>query len=312
MSIYLALDAGGTKTETIVHDETGHILLRNITKGCNAMDMGVEETVRRAEFAIREASGSIPGGKPDRAYCGIASVDYYGATLRTALSERFPDWNIRWEDDGWGMITSAIGARDGCCIVCGTGTSLFARVNGGLHHVGGWGYLIDTWGSGYVLGREAIRAALRQTDGRGPNTKLYKLVCDKLGAPPETSIPTIYEGGRPFIASFAGTVFAARKQGDAVAEAIFDQGAEAVAEFTHAAERYFTGNFDVVLSGGIFAAFPEYAQAVQRKGSVRANMIRPEVPPVCGCALENALADGPVNENLFRAAFMKDYVQMKK
>ena len=211
-----------------------------------------------------------------------------------------------------GVITSAIGARDGCCIVCGTGTSLFARVNGGLHHIGGWGYLIDTWGSGYVLGREAIRAALRQADGRGPDTKLYKLVCDKLGAPPETSIPTIYAGGRPFIASFAGTVFAARKQGDAVAEAIFEQGAESLAEFTHTAERYFTGGFDVVLSGGIFAAFPEYAQAVQRKGSARANMIRPEVPPVCGCALENVLAEGPVDEKAFRAVFMKDYMQLKK
>ena len=222
------------------------------------------------------------------------------------------NWKIRWEDDGWGMITSGIGVRDGCCIVCGTGTSLFARVNGGLHHIGGWGYLIDTWGSGYVLGREAIRAALRQADGRGPDTKLYKLVYDQLGAPPETSIPTIYDGGRSFIASFAGTVFAARKQGDAVAETIFEQGAESVAEFTHAAERYFSGNFDVVLSGGIFAAFPEYAQAVQRKGSARANMIRPEVPPVYGCALENVLADGPVNETPFRTAFMKDYVQMKK
>ena len=96
MAIYLALDAGGTKTETIVHDETGHILLRNITKGCNAMDMGVEETVRRAEYAIRDASRSIPGGKPDRAYCGIASVDYYGKKLRAALGERFLNWKIRW------------------------------------------------------------------------------------------------------------------------------------------------------------------------------------------------------------------------
>ena len=41
MPIYLALDAGGTKTETIVHDETGHILLRDITPGCNAMDHGI-------------------------------------------------------------------------------------------------------------------------------------------------------------------------------------------------------------------------------------------------------------------------------
>ena len=42
MGYFIALDAGGTKTETLLLDESGRILLRDISLGCNAMDMGLE------------------------------------------------------------------------------------------------------------------------------------------------------------------------------------------------------------------------------------------------------------------------------
>ena len=41
MGYFIALDAGGTKTETLLLDESGRILLRDISLGCNAMDMGL-------------------------------------------------------------------------------------------------------------------------------------------------------------------------------------------------------------------------------------------------------------------------------
>ena len=34
MSYYISLDGGGTKTEAVVFDETGHIFLRDVTHGC--------------------------------------------------------------------------------------------------------------------------------------------------------------------------------------------------------------------------------------------------------------------------------------
>ena len=307
MAYYIALDAGGTKTETIVHDAAGHILFRSITPGCNAMDLGTEETCRRAESALAAASKVIPGQKPARAFCGIASMFYYGAALTTPLNRRFPDWQIHWEDDGWGMISSMLGRRDGCCIVCGTGSCLFARVGQTIHHIGGWGYLLDTCGSGYNLGRAALRAAMRQADGRGEKTLLYDLVVRQLGKTPAEGIPEIYAGGRPYIASFAHTVFEACKQGDAAARAIFDNGAQELAHMTRAAERCYANDFDVVMSGGIFAAYPEYAQAVAQQASPRAHMLYANVPPVYGCALENALADGLEDEAAFRVQFMADY-----
>ena len=205
------------------------------------------------------------------------------------------------------LISAMLGHQDGAALVCGTGSGLYIRSKGAQYSIGGWGYILEGCGSGFILGRRALNAVVRQADGRGEKTLLYGLVRDQLKAPPEESVPAIYAGGRPFIASFAHTVFEARRAGDGVAAAIFDQNAQALAEMTRAAEPYYAAEFDVVMSGGIFAAFPEYAEAVTRLGSPRAHMIRADVPPVYGCALENALADGPVDEAAFRARFMADY-----
>lgn len=310
MSYYLALDSGGTKTETLVYDADGHIIVRDITPGCNAMDVGAEVASSRIIDALERVRKYFPEGRPERAFCGLASVNYYRDRLLGRPKEVFSDWNIVWEDDGRGMISSVLGRGDGGCIVCGTGSSMFCRRGGEMMHTGGWGYLMDTVGSGFMLGRDALRASLRQFDGRGEKTLLYELVSDKLGARPENSIPEIYAGGRPFIASFAGTVFAARDAGDGVASEIFDHNAKALADMTFVGERFYRERYRLVLSGGIFRSFPEYAEAVRSMGSPLADMIRAEVPPVFGCAIENLMYDAGFDIGAFREVFMKDYARV--
>jgi len=305
VALYLALDSGGTKTDAVVHDEKGNIIARRITPGCNAMDVGEDEASSRIIQALEGVREFFPDGRPDAAFCGLASKNYYGERLYGKAQRLFSDWNINWEDDGRGMITSVLGAGDGGCIVCGTGSSMFCRRGGEMLHTGGWGYLMDTVGSGFMLGRDALRASLRMYDGRGEKTLLYDLVADKLGARPENSIPEIYAGGRPFIASFAGTVFAARKSGDAAAERIYDYNAQALADMTFVGERFWQKPFDLVLSGGIFLTYPEYAETVKEKGSKLARMIRADISPVYGCALENVIRNEGFDIGEFRRNFEK-------
>ena len=42
----IAVDGGGTKTEVILFDETGHILRRCVGAGGNATDIGIPEAKR--------------------------------------------------------------------------------------------------------------------------------------------------------------------------------------------------------------------------------------------------------------------------
>lgn len=41
MRCFIAIDSGGTKTDAVLFEETGHILARSLTQGCNAMDIGL-------------------------------------------------------------------------------------------------------------------------------------------------------------------------------------------------------------------------------------------------------------------------------
>ena len=47
MRYLVAIDSGGTKTDTVLFDETGHILCRDLSPGANGMDIGKSEAVRR-------------------------------------------------------------------------------------------------------------------------------------------------------------------------------------------------------------------------------------------------------------------------
>ena len=45
MRYFLAIDAGGTKTDAVVFDETGHIIYRDLSAGNNGMDIGQEAAI---------------------------------------------------------------------------------------------------------------------------------------------------------------------------------------------------------------------------------------------------------------------------
>lgn len=126
-------------------------------------------------------------------------------------------------------------------MVCGTGSSLFVRIEGQpLRHIGGKGYLIDTGGSGFELGRDALCMAMRAVDGRCQGTILTELLADMLGEPVcDAVIPKVHRGGRPYIATLAAAVFAGRKAGDWACEEIFDRGASLMADLVWAAEPLF-------------------------------------------------------------------------
>lgn len=311
MRCFIAIDSGGTKTEALLFDETGHILRRIRTSGCNAMDIGIDAACTLLlDVVSRLAQAVPPGAVLTAVYSGVAATDYFGGALGKYVAPHFPNVKMRFEDDAVNLISGVLGHRNGCCIVGGTGSSLYARIDGQIHHLGGWGYLIDTGGSGYALGRDALLAVFRSCDGRSGKTLLYELVERQIGQAPEESIPQIYAGGRPYIASFAHTVFEARALGDRAAREIFEKGVHALAELTFAAEPLFGGEFDVVLGGGIFAAFPEYAQALRECASPRARLIRSDVPPILGGVIE-ALSDGGIEITPeIRETFLREYAQL--
>ena len=308
MKKLIALDGGGTKLDAVLFDESGHILKHCVARGGNATDIGKEEALRRFDACMGTLLDGV-SGPIDALYGGMAGVLPNGDFYSEHASETIECASVRFDDDGCNLISGGVGQADGCGMVCGTGSSLFVRISGQpLRHIGGKGYLIDTGGSGFDLGQQAIRMALRSVDGRIGPTVLTELLAGILGMPvSDAVIPAVHAGGRPYIASFARAVFEGRARGDAVCQSIFENGAEQMADLTRAAERYFSGTFPVIAGGGIIGSYPEYAEEIQKRGSPRAVLRVLDAPPVYGAAVE-AMADaGFPEDERFKARFLADY-----
>lgn len=308
MRYFIAIDSGGTKTDAVLFDETGHICKRSLTRGCNSMDIGLENAKSHLLSVVKELVDSIPNHEKLTAlYSGVAATDYYNGEIGKYVQSFYPDISMRFEDDAVNLISGTVGHINACAIVCGTGSSLYARIDGKIIHLGGWGYLIDTGGSGYSLGRDALYECFRYCDGRGPKTLMYDLIKEQMGIAPENNIPGIYSGGRPYIASFANVVFSARKKGDPIAERVFQKNVYSLAELTFAVEKWFGDTYKCVLGGGIFSAFPEYAEELKRQCSPLAELIRATVPPILGGVIE-ALYDGGIEcTDCIRTNFLDEY-----
>src|SRR5712692_3883492 len=102
------------------------------------------------------------------------------------------------ENDWRTAVAGAFVDEPGVTLIAGTGCVAAAQREAGrrVARVGGWGHLVDDRGSGYDIGRDALYAAMRDYDGRGPKTTLLKLVMEKLGAKePKGIIAKVYAEG---------------------------------------------------------------------------------------------------------------------
>lgn len=307
MSEYLiALDVGGTKTDGVLFTPDGKIHRHVIMSGANPLDLGLEEAVRRyvnAVHALTDKDISCVRGL----YGGVAAAMYFGSRITDLLRPQIAADFLRIEGDGPALISAMLGHTDGASLICGTGSSLTIRKGSEYDVIGGWGYLIDGCASGFILGKRAVLAAVREHDGRGGKTLISELVNDRCGEPIVNHFETLYRRGRPYIASFARVIFEAHRAGDKVAAQIFDECVSDLSELVHTARSRLGRAYTLVLNGGIFRSFPEYAEALKDASPRDVSFIDSDAPPVLGCAVEAMWDAGFPCTEAFRRNFLSDY-----
>lgn len=305
---FIALDVGGTKTDGVLFTPDGVIHRHVVTPGANPLDLGLDEAMRRYLYAIRALLGDdIP--RVRALYGGIAAAMYLSNKIPDLLRPQVPADILRIEADGPALISTMLGHADGASLICGTGSSLTIRKGDQYDVIGGWGYLIDGCSSGFILGKEAVLAAVREYDGRGEKTVISQLLNDRCGEPIETHFETLYSKGRPYIASLASVIFEARKAGDKIAAQIFDKCIADLSELVWTAYRRLGGAYTLVLNGGIFRNFPEYVQALKDCSPKDVSFIDSDAPPILGCAIEAMWDAGYPCTEEFRRNFIKSYQQ---
>ncbi len=281
MNHVLGIDAGGTKTVCLLADEEGHLLAEARGEGANLTTEG-ELSVEKVLHTVMEEVLGDRDVAPAAVCLGIAGVDRPedSRTLRAIMQRMGYRKRVLIVNDAVVALTAAVEDGPGIVLVAGTGSIAYGRDD--ANHAarsGGWGHLLADEGSGFWIGREALRAVMRQADGRGPATSLTPRIFDRFGAdgPWRLGHAVYSRDTKPqAIASLAEIVGAAASEGDEVASVIL---ARAVAELMLAARSVAIQlglqdrPFPYVLVGGIFRAVPWLARELARQ--------LPEVAPSC-------------------------------
>jgi len=258
----VGIDAGGTKTVGLLADEEGTVVAEARAGGANLQTHG-ELQVEKVFDEILEALGA--GHSADAVCVGIAGVDRPRdeTVIRSVLRRLGHRDRARVVNDAVIALVAGAPARHGIVVLAGTGSIVHGQDPGGrTARAGGYGYLLADEGSAYWLGHQALRAAVRAADGRGPETLLGALVLDALGAASVPDlVPRVYERSvaRFEVAALAALVQEAADRGDVLGAGLLDEAASELALGVQAVARRLSFRddvFPVVLAGGAFKACP--------------------------------------------------------
>jgi N-acetylglucosamine kinase-like BadF-type ATPase len=286
--LVLGIDAGGTKTIGQLAGPDARVLIEVRGAGANLQTMGELEVEKTLHEVIERALASQPG--PLTAICvGMAGVDRPGEadTIRAILARIGRGARSLVVNDALIALEAGLPDTPGVVLVAGTGSIAYGRdANGRAARAGGWGHVLGDEGSGYWIGRRALQAVMRASDGRGPATALSTLVLERYQI--ERAQQLVHEvyarGARPVtIAALASIVERAANAGDAIAAAIVSDGAgELAAATTSVADQLQMPQGPVVMAGNLIRAMPRLDAELRRRlaerlphASVRALDVEP-------------------------------------
>ena len=272
-SLVLGGDLGGTSTRILVAGTDGWERGRGAAAAGNPVSHPDEAATALRE-ALDKALASVDPARVTASVIGVAGV----SALRTApVAARF---RRVWEDAGLTCdpgyaadleVAFAAGTPepDGAVLVAGTGATAGAVTGRRLTRTAdGHGWLLGDDGSGFWLGREAVRAALRTLDAGEPPGPLAGAVLRALEATGSAEEGSPVGHGRPAgwrrdrviqavhsrpgvrLSALAPLVSAAYRDGDPEARSIVERAAAALVS-TLGQVRSRTETTPIVLAGSL-------------------------------------------------------------
>jgi N-acetylglucosamine kinase-like BadF-type ATPase len=273
MIYVLGIDAGGTKTVCQLADETGALVAEARGGGANLQAAGELHVEKVLHDVMEEALGDR-GIVPAAICLGIAGVDRpEDSTIVRSIMRRigYKARTIVLNDALVALEAGAPGAA-GVVIVSGTGSIAYGRnANNEGARAGGWGHVLGDEGSGFWIGRAALRAVLREADRRGQRTALTPLLLKHFGvSEAQNLIHEVYQNkvAPSAIGALAQCVQTAFSQGDKAAIGILRAAADELeSSGVSVATRLDLGSerFTFILAGGIFRAVPWLRDELQRR-----------------------------------------------
>ena len=268
----IGIDAGGTRTVCQLADDSGRILATERGAGANLYsegESGVARVLRPLIVNLQNASGSEPIAAVGAGIAGVSRPEEV-AIVRRVFDHLLPGVPSVIVSDALVALEAGTPRDAAIVLISGTGSIALGRDNRDrIARAGGWGYVLGDEGSGYWLGRNALRSVVRAADGRGTATSMTERVLAhyEVATPQELVQKIAGPGTKPSaIAQLAILVGDAAAEGDVLARHLIDRGAEELASAAASVARQLSlGPAPLWLSGGTLLGVPALKDATLRE-----------------------------------------------
>lgn len=233
MSLFLALDAGGTKTTGVLADET-RVLARASTGTVKLMRVSEAEATSRLRGLLSELSLSAGASLADvtRTCAGLAglSIDAVREWAEREIGAVVGGDLLLCGDEEI-ALDAAFKGGEGILLIAGTGSNIRGRAaDGTMYTAGGWGPALGDEGSGYWIGQEALRGGFWARDRNIPTILLNEIGTfwglESIGEIVEKA----NERPAPDFAALTPLVVKCAEQGDDLATAVLERAGQELAE----------------------------------------------------------------------------------
>lgn len=283
---FIAIDGGATKTDLVLFTDSGHILKRLIIQGCNPTSYGFEKACQNFQFGIDSLLAINPNISGIYAgFAGCLTGDNREKFMRF-FRKQYKNIKFVLNSDIMNVFRSTDVRGNSMAAICGTGSAIFANLDGTLHRVGGWGYLFDDICSGYAMSRDAIRAALAQHDGFGSNTVMLEMIEEKLGGGIWEKLNDFYSKGKEYIASFSTIVFDAYRQGDEIAKNIIENNVKEFSKMIAFTNQKYDCKNTVIVTGGLTKEKEILLPMLKNALGEEVRILIPMADPIYGACVE--------------------------
>ena len=247
----IGLDIGGTKTrgikvvdgEVVAALEVGSANVQNVSRETAAANL--------AELFARLDAADVP-----RVFAGAGGIDTEAdaEALAALIRPNAPGAHVSVVHDSR-LLLAAGGARTGVAVIAGTGSAAWGVNGDGVEaRAGGWGYLLGDEGSGYWLGREAVRYSLHRMNLGLEADLLTDALLESTGLnEPNELIAHFHapETGRRYWAQQSRIVTEAADAGHVGARFMVDQAAHDLARMAAQVARQLELEGPVILGSGL-------------------------------------------------------------
>ncbi len=231
--LILAVDGGNSKTDLALADSNGALLALARGPQSSPHHLGLDGCLdvlgalrdeAMSGAGLRKANGAVA----EVGELLLAGVDFPAEEQQVEDAVRARPWakRVSVRNDTFAVLRAGTERGWGVAVVCGAGINCVGVTPDGRHaRFPSLGAITGDWGGGYDVGLEAVSAAARSEDGRGPRTTLERSVPAHFGVETPTELAEAIHAGRipqRRVIELAPLVLA-EAQADPVARAIVDR-----------------------------------------------------------------------------------------